>query len=76
MYYLTSCIIDIMDHFVKNYLNKWYCFWSMKTPFKKDANNLFFKEWTITEDEMVEQLVFRAETHSRTTEFHTAVNGW
>lgn len=25
----------------------------------------------------VEQLVFRAETHdSRTTEFHTAVNGW
>lgn len=48
----------------------------MKTPFKKDANNLFFKEWTITEDEMVEQLVFRAETHSRTTEFHTAVNGW
>lgn len=36
----------------------------MKTPFKKDANNLFFKEWTITEDEMVEQLVFRAETLS------------
>lgn len=66
-----------MDHFVKKYLHKWYCFWPMKISFKKDVNNLFFKEWTITEDETVEQLVFRAETHdSRTTEFHTAVNGW